>query len=91
MDNVSWEPIETAPKDGTRIIATDGLDVDIVVFDKTYQQAWRCGADEAFALSAIFWMPLPKPPNLNPSLLKFGEPIDPNPIGGNELMIMPRF
>ncbi|MFT6474683.1 MAG: hypothetical protein ACJAUS_002408 [Qipengyuania sp.] len=71
-----WQPIETAPKDGTEILACDGNDrspdYSIVAWDKNL---WVAMADGARAIEAqgdlytdyvqpwvTHWMPLPDPP-----------------------------
>jgi hypothetical protein len=75
---MEWEPIETAPRDGTEIIVTDGRDV----FTARYRIS-NCANDAPFfAVSAdgeffnrgtdwqfepdyrwpTHWMPLPAPP-----------------------------
>lgn len=64
----SWQPIETAPKDGTEIL----LFVDAYVTGDTPQQVvgrwFRSGwqesyADEYAVCEVTHWMPLPEPPN----------------------------
>lgn len=63
---MDWQPIETAPKDGTHILAF----VPWAVHPKTlfwakYADAWRCPASEAGpcgAWEATHWQPLPAPP-----------------------------
>lgn len=68
--NASWRPIETAPKDGSKFIATDGCDV--------YMCAWHAPSetmghwhnpDDGSPLAQMFdewkptnWMPLPELP-----------------------------
>lgn len=59
-----WQPIETAPKDGERILVVWLGDVDIA-FWNIEQENWEqwpngdfvCDTDEI-----THWMPLPKPP-----------------------------
>jgi hypothetical protein len=66
---MNWQPIETAPKDGTAIIAfIPGTynKVDIVAFgsDGNSGEAWchaRC-VDGLNAGNPSHWMPLPEPP-----------------------------
>ena len=60
-----WQPIETAPKDGTRVILNDSLHTQIGF----YSTALDCGEclgwvnDEGIvSLNPTHWMPLPEPP-----------------------------
>lgn len=61
-----WKPIETAPKDGTKILGAAGGRVEIVAHaqHKTARAPWR----ENYSLGSIcfhqptHWMPLPEPP-----------------------------
>lgn len=68
-----WQPIETAPKDGTRILAygKHGFDVDerkwATVIWQEYSKGFVCDPNEATEydpeVSIItHWMPLPEPP-----------------------------
>lgn len=67
-----WQPIETAPKDGTRILALYGEDnrVDVVTwFDATSRPFWRSIATatvrgERYMRKSqpLYWRPLPPPP-----------------------------
>jgi hypothetical protein len=68
MDERQWQPIETAPKDGTRVLvfeATYGMAV--AAWDSYWQWVER-GADYATevwgngTIEPTHWMPLPQPP-----------------------------
>lgn len=57
-----WQPIETAPKDGTPIIAyphTDGGGVGLAIWSNMTTGQWRSEYDREWP---THWMPLPKPP-----------------------------
>ena len=63
-DIKGWQPIETAPKDGTEIIARDD---DGAVYGAAWDaesEAWRaiCGQPVVYAPEPSKWMPLPEPP-----------------------------
>lgn len=62
-----WQPIETAPKDGSAILAWGaGLGHLIAAFDREYGWGYRwCmldGQNYSFASSLTHWLPLPAPP-----------------------------
>ena len=69
---MDWQPMETAPKDGYAILATNAtyqydLQRCAVVFwdDDTDEEGWHTpfDADDAPAMSWLtHWMPLPEPP-----------------------------
>lgn len=52
-----WRPIETAPKDGTEILASECGAIDVVKW-------WKGGFREAnnLRMHPDVWMPLPEPP-----------------------------
>jgi hypothetical protein len=65
---VTWQPIETAPKDGTRILVcrdesdTYPVVVEWVNWNNTGGKWWD-NQSPAYDLDAFkFWCPLPKPP-----------------------------
>ena len=62
-DNMEWQPIETAPKDGTRILwccynveHSRGPWFYSVIYWPDYEDCWDNG----------FWIPLPDPPEDKP-------------------------
>jgi hypothetical protein len=68
----TWRPIETAPKDGTRILAYGVLGFDstpsigTVEYNAFYGR-WECRPNEASeydpeACTVTHWLPLPEPP-----------------------------
>jgi hypothetical protein len=66
-----WQPIETAPTDGSRILITDRNGVKIVWWgaaaynrkSKSYDRGWTNGAVYGFV--PTHWMPLPASPALH--------------------------
>ena len=74
---MQWQPIETAPKDGTSILVSNGRWRDIAYWaafarfnnitdSMDVGPAW-CGRDcddpyYSYALDPTHWMPLPPPP-----------------------------
>lgn len=54
-----WQPIETAPRDGSEILIFDGARVVLTSFDTDYR-TWPDDNWERFS----HWMPLPSAPNL---------------------------
>ena len=75
-----WQPIETAPRDGTEILITDGTYVEIGLFecrnfvvrnngdylDGGYGRNYRTGVKFEYLEYAVptNWMPLPQPPTM---------------------------
>ncbi len=58
-----WQPIETAPKDGTAILVWDGVSVRVVTYmhdDEHGEAVWF--PDGMPFVRASHWMPLPAPP-----------------------------
>lgn len=73
---MEWQPIETAPKDGTRILVmprrkpvwfqggyVTPANIEIVVWDGA-DQSWATDTPEYMNFHATDWMPLPKPPQV---------------------------
>lgn len=61
-----WQPIETAPKDGTPILVADSGPYAFVVEWNNKHRAWL-GADRS-AWEPTHWMPLPEPPKESPDV-----------------------
>jgi len=66
-----WQPIETAPKDGSSVLAYAPLSTDPHRADKPYRilpmrwdesQCWRTDIMPFVRFSPTHWMPLPAPP-----------------------------
>lgn len=61
---MKWKPIETAPKDGTRILAKCFEDYTQVVYcvpDLMDYPVWKSEQTDKFVMPEQ-WMPLPEPP-----------------------------
>lgn len=57
-----WQPIETAPKDGTKIIACR-YDGRVAVISRTKSNIWRELTGNVWGTTApTHWMHLPPPP-----------------------------
>lgn len=63
---MEWQDISTAPKDGTRVLLTDGLNTASVGFWRRTYEEWH--PNEMTEINwwrmqpPTHWMPLPKPP-----------------------------
>lgn len=62
---LGWQPIGTAPKDGTLVLVTDA---DIMEVAKNYGDGWMSGDGLDFGYGAwddklTHWMPRPEPPS----------------------------
>jgi hypothetical protein len=58
----AWQPIETAPRDGSQIIAViSRVYVSVVRWNDEYEQ-WEDGEDLLDFYDITNWMPLPSPP-----------------------------
>ena len=62
---MKWQPIETAPKDGTAILVyTCNEGFYVVSYDDIFSAPWRVRNDEGLNEDQpTHWMPLPEPPN----------------------------
>lgn len=60
-----WQPISTAPKDGTTIIIWD-KDHGCMIVEWMYGE-WHCSHDgeDMYGPEPTHWMPLPAPPKEN--------------------------
>lgn len=65
---MEWQPIETAPKDGTEILVhTRYGNFYVVGYDDVFSAPWRVRNDEGLTETApTHWMPLPPPPIKSP-------------------------
>jgi len=67
---MKWQPIETAPKDGTPILVgpTKRMGICVASYDKDDDGLHRWLVDSLHGQSNIYtpthWMPLPEPPTL---------------------------
>lgn len=68
MTQMQWQPIETAPRDGTKVLLTSVTKGAVVALgswwpkDKdTSAGPWLCNGG-TIRMAATHWMPLPPPP-----------------------------
>ncbi len=62
MQMTGWQPISTAPKDGTEVLVCGYRQQSVAAYREGY---WRVYTDEGWFGSdqpATHWMPLPEPP-----------------------------
>jgi hypothetical protein len=64
---MEWQPIETAPRDGTHILGyADGEMAAVYCLPTWYDDGWSLSVSGKPASDSYFWpthwMPLPKPP-----------------------------
>lgn len=55
---MSWQPIETAPRSGERLLLWDGF----TVFEGFWNGMWQTAEHMQGRPWASHWMPLPEPP-----------------------------
>lgn len=61
-----WQPIETAPRDRTRVLVSDRYCVDTAYFTKGEWWLYECSDDwYSCSINPTHWMPLPAAPDLN--------------------------
>lgn len=58
-----WQPIETAPKDGTFVLAAEESGYIHIVQWYGKQGFWRTDCYSSIEWQPIHWQPLPNPPN----------------------------
>jgi hypothetical protein len=60
----TWQPIETAPRDGTRVLASVGVGPAAWRTIASYSDILKCWCGEGLVFNRpTHWMPLPPPPN----------------------------
>lgn len=62
---MTWQTIETAPKDGDTILVCDNTGHICCAFwyeTKFSRGKWCDGCDDGHSVNAKYWMPLPPPP-----------------------------
>lgn len=60
-----WQPIETAPKDGTRILVCDQVDwVEIILWSSEIGN-WLDANFDLPDYDPVWWMLLPEPPQVD--------------------------
>ena len=58
-----WQPMETAPKDGTEILLCSMFVMAVCYWrDDNVMQEWTWGCGNVYS-NPRYWMPLPEPPH----------------------------
>lgn len=57
-----WQPIETAPKDGTSILGYNETNDSIHIAKWNEKYEWVTGDYDNIVVSLTLWFPLPEPP-----------------------------
>jgi hypothetical protein len=63
-DMNNWLPINTAPRNGEKILVSNGYDVLSVCWARREMQWWICGAINGMTTRPTHWMPTPPLPNV---------------------------
>jgi hypothetical protein len=59
---MNWQPIETAPKDGSSILAYNATSKKMILLEwRDYEDSW-CVTWNGQKSDCTHWMPLPEPP-----------------------------
>jgi hypothetical protein len=56
-----WQKIDSAPRDGTGVLLSDGKNIEVGSWDEGYTHGW--GSTRGNWLNPTHWMPLPNPPS----------------------------
>lgn len=66
VERLKWQPIETAPKDGTAVLTYRGT--GLIAVAEWFQEinGW-CVTDGCGIVNVTHWMPLPQPPQQEPN------------------------
>ena len=62
LQKYQWQPIETAPKDGTEVMLSDG---EYMYFGSCFEHSWNLWIADGISIDPIYWKPrpaLPQPP-----------------------------
>jgi hypothetical protein len=69
---MEWQPIETAPKDGTKVLVSNGFEMQVAEFSDSNifgHKEWVYGEIQnsynrkSYVAEPTHWMPLPAAPN----------------------------
>lgn len=63
---MEWQPIETAPKDGTRVVGYGRNIFGDYVWACRYLRGYWALDGNDLSVNPIMWMPLPEPPTPSP-------------------------
>jgi hypothetical protein len=61
LPETQWQPMETAPKDGTPILGWSGYSYEVTQWSQAAEQWLICDGEHGFDLT--HWMPLPASPS----------------------------
>ena len=83
---MEWQPIETAPRDGTRVILAALDEFYVRVAEGYFDDEWFWSTDSYRELgregiSPTHWMPLPEPPNTKMAGSQIRRNVTGNPVG----------
>ena len=61
-DKPGWQPIESAPRDGTRVLAWTAYETVEIVSALGRGDSWDWFTDDGLHVEVTHWQPLPAPP-----------------------------